>query len=289
MLKVIKRDCTEVDFQKDKITTAILKAMKNGSGIVKPKIAEDIADEIYEESKNREEISISEIEQLVFDKLITKKQRLTARAYEGYRSIREFQRDENELDDIVSGIVEGTDKEVLDENSNKNSYIAPTQRDLIAGELSRNYSRRNLLPVNITQAHDEGIIHFHDADYFVQHIHNCMLVNLEDMFQNGTVINTKMIEKPKSFQTACTVATQIVQQVANSQYGGQTITLSHLAPFVRISKEKWIKRIIEDFEETSISYDMGYVNYIAEKRLKEEIKAGIQKIEFQVNKFNTSN
>lgn len=289
MTKVIKRDCTEVSFQKEKISNAILKAMKNGSGIVKPKIAEDIANEIYDECKDKEEINISEIESMVYDKLISKKQRLTAKAYEGYRSIREFQREENELDDVISGIVEGTDKEVLDENSNKNAYIAPTQRDLIAGELSRNYSRRNLLPTNITQAHDEGIIHFHDADYFVQHIHNCMLVNLEDMLQNGTVINTKMIEKPKSFQTACTVATQIVQQVANSQYGGQTITLSHLAPFVRISKEKWIKRIIEDFEETGISYDMEYVNYIADKRLKEEIKAGIQTIQFQVNTFNTSN
>lgn len=289
MAKVIRRNCTEDEFKKEKISNAILKAMTNGSGIVKPKIAEDIANEIYEETKDREEVSISEIEQMVFDKLISKKQRLTARAYEGYRSIREFQREENELDDIVYGIVEGTNKEVLDENSNKNAYIAPTQRDLIAGELSRNYSRRNLLPINITQAHDEGIIHFHDADYFVQHIHNCQLVNLEDMLQNGTVINTKMIEKPKSFQTACTVATQIVQQVANSQYGGQTITLSHLAPFVRISREKWVKRVIQDFEETGVTYDMEHVNYIADKRLREEIKAGIQTIQFQVNTFNTSN
>lgn len=288
-MNVLKRDATLVDFQKEKISNAILKAMKNGSGIVKPKIAEDIANEIYEETKDIEEVSISEIEQMVFDKLISKKQRLTARAYEGYRSIREFQREENELDNVVYGIVEGTDKEVLDENSNKNAYIAPTQRDLIAGELSRNYSRRNLLPINITQAHDEGIIHFHDADYFVQHIHNCQLVNLEDMLQNGTVINTKMIEKPKSFQTACTVATQIVQQVANSQYGGQTITLSHLAPFVRISREKWVKRVIQDFEETGVTYDMEHVNYIADKRLREEIKAGIQTIQFQVNTFNTSN
>lgn len=289
MTKVVKRDCAEVDFQKEKISNAILKAMKNGSGIVKPKIAEDIANEIYDECKDKEEINISEIESMVYDKLISKKQRLTAKAYEGYRSIREFQREENELDDMVSGIVEGTDKEVLDENSNKNAYIAPTQRDLIAGELSRNYTRRNLLPINITHAHDEGIIHFHDADYFVQHIHNCMLINLEDMLQNGTVINTKMIEKPKSFQTACTVATQIVQQVANSQYGGQTITLSHLAPFVRISKEKWIKRIIEDFKEVGISYNLEHINYIANKRLKEEIKSGIQTIQFQVNTFNTSN
>ena len=289
MAKVIRRNCTEDEFKKEKISNAILKAMTNGSGIVKPKIAEDIANEIYEETKDIEEVSISEIEQMVFDKLISKKQRLTARAYEGYRSIREFQREENELDDVIYGIVEGTDKEVLDENSNKNAYIAPTQRDLIAGELSRNYSRRNLLPINITQAHDEGIIHFHDADYFVQHIHNCQLVNLEDMLQNGTVINTKMIEKPKSFQTACTVATQIVQQVANSQYGGQTITLSHLAPFVRISREKWVKRVIQDFEETGVTYDMEHVNYIADKRLREEIKAGIQTIQFQVNTFNTSN
>lgn len=289
MAKVIRRNCTEDEFKKEKISNAILKAMTNGSGIVKPKIAEDIANEIYEETKDIEEVSISEIEQMVFDKLISKKQRLTARAYEGYRSIREFQREENELDDVVYGIVEGTDKEILDENSNKNAYIAPTQRDLIAGELSRNYSRRNLLPINITQAHDEGIIHFHDADYFVQHIHNCQLVNLEDMLQNGTVINTKMIEKPKSFQTACTVATQIVQQVANSQYGGQTITLSHLAPFVRISREKWVKRVIQDFEETGVTYDMEHVNYIADKRLREEIKAGIQTIQFQVNTFNTSN
>ena len=289
MAKVIKRNCTEDEFKKEKISNAILKAMTNGSGIVKPKIAEDIANEIYEETKDIEEVSISEIEQMVFDKLISKKQRLTARAYEGYRSIREFQREENELDDVVYGIVEGTDKEVLDENSNKNAYIAPTQRDLIAGELSRNYSRRNLLPINITQAHDEGIIHFHDADYFVQHIFNCCLVNLYDMLQNKTVINKKMIEKPKSFQTACTVATQVVQQVANSQYGGQTISLAHLAPFVRTSKEKWIKRIIKDFERNGIEYNEEIVNNIANERLKEEIKAGIQTIQFQVNTFNTSN
>ena len=181
-------------------------------------------------TKDIEEVSISEIEQMVFDKLISKKQRLTARAYEGYRSIREFQREENELDDVVYGIVEGTDKEVLDENSNKNAYIAPTQRDLIAGELSRNYSRRNLLPINITQAHDEGIIHFHDADYFAQHMHNCCLVNLEDMLQNGTVISETMIDRPKSFSTACNIATQAIAQIASSQYGGQSISLTHVAP-----------------------------------------------------------
>lgn len=289
LLVVIKRDCTEAEFDKSKISDAILKAMKNGSGIVKPKIAESIANEIYEENKDVDEISVYDIEQEVFNKLICKKQKLTAKAYEGYRSIREFQREKNELDDVVTGIVEGFDKEILDENSNKNSYIAPTQRDLIAGEVSKSYSRRNLFPTNITQAHDDGIIHVHDLDYLAQHIINCQLVNLEDMLQNGTVINTKMIEKPKSFQTACTVATQIVQQVANAQYGGQTISLSHLSPFVRISKEKWEKRIKEDFEEIGISYDMDYIEHIVSKRLQEEIKAGIQTIQFQVNTFNTSN
>lgn len=289
MVRVIKRDCTEVDFQKEKISNAILKAMKNGSGIVKPQIAEDIANEIYEENKNNNEINIYEIEQLVFDKLITKKQRLTARAYEGYRATKEYQRNGNELDNVISGIVEGTDKEILDENSNKNSYIAPTQRDLIAGEFSRDYSRRNLLPINITHAHDEGILHYHDTDYFVQHIFNCCLVNLEDMLQNGTVINGKMIETPKSFQTACTVATQIVQQVANSQYGGQTITLSHLAPFVRISKEKIRKKITGYFDYLKIPYTFEQIEYITNAMLKDEIKAGIQTIQFQVNTFNTSN
>lgn len=282
-MKVIKRDCTEVDFDKEKIYKAIMSAMQNGSGIIKPKIAEDIANEIYEENKDKDEIDIYDIEKMVFDKLITKKQRLTARAYEGYRSIREFQREFNELDDTIFGIVEGTNKEVLDENSNKNAYIAPTQRDLLAGELSRNYSRRNLLPANITQAHDEGLIHFHDNDYFVQHIPNCCLVNLYDMLMNGTVINTKMIEKPKSFHTACTVATQIVQQVANSQYGGQTISLSHLAPFVRISYEKFFKK----YKNRGMSDDLA--NQYANEDLKDEIKSGIQTIQFQVNTFNTSN
>lgn len=282
-MKVIKRDDRIEEFDKQKIINAIIKSMKNGSGFIKPKIAEDIADEIYEENKDKPTISIYFIEETIFNKLITKKQKLTARAYEGYRSIREFQRNENELDKVICGIVDGTDKEVLDENSNKNSYIAPTQRDLIAGELSRNYSRRNLLPTNITQAHDDGIIHFHDADYFVQRIHNCQLVNLEDMLQNGTVINTKMIEKPKSFQTACTVATQIVQQVANSQYGGQTISIAHLAPFVRISWEKAYNKYIKR------GLDVNTAKKFADEDIHDEIKSGIQTIQFQVNTFNTSN
>ena len=209
MLKVIKRDCTEVDFQKDKISNAILKAMKNGSGIVKPKIAEDIANEIYTENKDKDELSISDIEQLVFDKLILKKQKLTARAYEGYRSIREFQRENtNTIDNEIMELLDDKSDYWKDENANKNPMLNTTKRDYMAGIVSTDAVRRYLLPPEIVQAHDEGILHFHDADYFAQLLHNCDLVNLEDMLQNGTVISEVLIEKPHSFSTACTVTKQ---------------------------------------------------------------------------------
>ena len=235
MTKVIKRDCTEVDFDKSKISAAILKAMKNGSGIVKQKIAEDIANEIEEECKNKEDVSISDIESMVYDKLITKKQRLTAKAYEGYRSIREFQREnENTTDSEIDELLDGESEYWNTENSNKNSKVLNTQRDYMAGIVSKDISRRFLLPPEVVQAHDEGIIHFHDIDYFgMNAMSNCSLINLEDMLQNGTCINKVMIEKPHRFITACTIATQIILGVTSLQYGGATITLTHLAPFVR--------------------------------------------------------
>ena len=282
-MKVVKRNGNLVDFDKNKIYNAIMKAMKNGSGIVKPNIAKKIADEIEEEFSDRDEIRISGIETAVFDKLITKKQKITAKAYESYRAIQEFKRNYTELDKIIEGIVDGTNEEAINENSNKNAYIASTQRDLMAGEYSKDYSRRNLLPANILYAHDEGIIHMHDLDYFMQHIHNCCLVNLKDMLQNGTVINRKMIEKPKSLQTACTVATQAVQQIANGQYGGQTISLAHLAPFVRISFNKYL----EKYKNRGCSPEDA--NTYAMEDLHEEIKAGIQTIQYQINTFSTSN
>ena len=175
MVKVIKRDCTEVDFSKEKISSAILKAMKNGSGIIKPKIAEDIANEIYEEYKDKEEVSISEIESMVYDKLISKKQRLTAKAYEGYRSIREFQRENtNTTDNEIAELLSGTSEYWASENSNKNEKLVTTQRDYMAGIISKDMSRRYLLPPEVVQSHDEGIIHFHDIDYFGQKtLHNC--------------------------------------------------------------------------------------------------------------------
>ena len=282
-MKVVKRNGSLAGFDKNKIYNAIMKAMKNGSGIVKPNIAKKIADEIEEEFSDRDEIRISEIETAVFDKLIAKKQKITAKAYESYRAIQEFKRNRTELDKIIEGIVDGTNEEAINENSNKNAYIASTQRDLMAGEYSKDYSRRNLLPANILYAHDEGIIHMHDLDYFMQHIHNCCLVNLKDMLQNGTVINRKMIEKPKSLQTACTVATQAVQQIANGQYGGQTISLAHLAPFVRISFNKYLKK----YKNRGCSPEDA--NTYAMEDLHEEIKAGIQTIQYQINTFSTSN
>ena len=293
MVKVIKRDCTEADFDKSKIENAILKAMKNGSGIVKPKTAAVIADEILEEVKDKEEISVSEIESMVFDKLITKKQRLTAKAYEGYRSIREFQRDnENTTDEEIDELLTGTSEYWARENSNKDDKIVTTQRDYMAGIVSKDITRRFLLSPEIIQAHDEGIIHFHDIDYFGQvALHNCDLINLEDMLQNGTVISDTLIEKPHSFFTACNIATQAIAQVASSQYGGQTITLSHLAPFVDISRKKIRKQVEEEFALVTETYidKKSLMNHIIEERLKEEVKNGVQTIQYQVLTLMTTN
>ena len=324
MTKVIKRDCTEVDFDKSKISNAILKAMKNGSGIVKPKIAEDIANEIENECKDKDEVSISDIESMVYDKLITKKQRLTAKAYEGYRSIREFQREnENTIDTEITELLSGESDYWNSENSNKNPRLNTTQRDYLAGIVSKDASRRYILPPEIVQAHDDGLIHVHDLDYLIQYMNNCCLINLEDMLQNGTVISETLIEKPHSFSTACTVATQIIAQVASSQYGGQSISLAHLAPFVDISRQKIRKEVIEEQEYLYRNIDekewvkprkvLGkksrkdqekfYKNKdrllkfieatdiedVVEKRLKKEIEKGIQTIQYQITTLMTTN
>lgn len=290
-MKVIKRDCTEVDFDKNKIYEAIIKSMKNGSGIVKPKIAEDISNEIEDECRTKEEVSISDIEQMVFDKLISKKQRLTARAYEGYRSIREFQREnENTTDIEIEELLTGTSDYWKTENSNKDEKLVTTQRDYMAGIVSKDMSRRYLLTPEIVQAHDDGIIHFHDIDYFGQKtLYNCCLVNLDDMLQNGTVISGTLIERPHSFSTACNIATQIIAQVASSQYGGQTITLSHLAPFVDVSRKKIKSSVIKELNMTEQCYSDTLVNEITELRLKEEIKKGVQTIQYQVVTLLTTN
>lgn len=293
-MRVIKRDCTEVDFDKSKISAAILKAMKNGSGIVKQKIAEDIANEIEEECKNKEDVSISNIESMVYDKLITKKQRLTAKAYEGYRSIREFQREnENTTDIEIHDLVEDKDEYWKDENANKNPVLNPTKRDYIAGSVSTDMTKRYLLSPEIIQAHNEGLIHFHDADYFLQHMHNCGLVNSEDMLQNNTVISETLIETPHSFSTACNIETQAIAQIASNQYGGQSISLAHLAPFVNVSRKSIRKKVTEELYDNGLisdhNEDLAEVVNITNKRLKEEIEKGVQTIQYQLVTLMTTN
>lgn len=294
MVKVIKRDGSYVDFCSDKIYKAILKAMPSGSGVDK-KIALEVAEEIKAECCNEEEIDISEIESMVYDKLIDKGHRLTAKSYEGYRRIREFQREnKNTTDEQIIRLVEDSDEYLKDENANKNPVLNPTKRDYIAGSVSSDATKRYLLSPDIVQAHTDGLIHFHDSDYFIQHMHNCDLINLEDMLQNGTVISDVMIEKPHSFSTACNIATQAVAQIASNQYGGQSISLAHLAPFVEVSRKKIRKEVEQellDIANTPLKgEELEYVtDKITEERLKKEVEKGIQTIQYQLVTLMTTN
>lgn len=294
--KVIKRNGRKVDFDKIKIENAILKAMNQGSGLVRTKIAKEIADEIQNETNDLDIITISRIEMLVYNKLISKKQKLTAKAYEDYRAVREYQRQHNTIDNKVLGIVNGTNKATLSENSNKNESLISTCRDLVAEEVSKDIALRMMLPPHIAQAHQDGIIHIHDLGHYLNPSFNCCLVNLEDMLQNGTVINGKLIEKPHSFRTACTIATQIIAQVASGQFGGQTISVSHLAPFVRISEEKIRKEVESEVSEAFKNIDSDncvnlneIINKITSKRLKKEVRDGVQTFQYQINTLQTSN
>ena len=287
-MKIIKRDCTVVEFDKEKIYNAILNAMKFGVGTYNASIAQSIADEIEIECKDKSDLSVYDVEDMVFKKLCDKGEQETAKAYEGYRSVREFQREiRNSTDDSLVDLLLGKSEYWNEENSNKNAVLVTTQRDYMAGIESEDITRRMLLPPDIIQAHNNGIIHFHDADYFAQHMHNCDLINLEDMLQNGTVISGVMIEKPHSFATACNIATQIIAQVASSQYGGQTISLTHLAPFVEVSRQKIRKQVEDELEGTDVSKDK--INKIIETRLKYEISRGVQTIQYQVVTLMTTN
>lgn len=294
LVKVIKRDGSYVDFCSDKIYKAILKAMPSGSGVDK-KIALEVAEEIKSECCNEEEIDISEIESMVYDKLIDKGHRLTAKSYEGYRRIREFQREnKNTTDEQIIRLVEDSDEYLKDENANKNPVLNPTKRDYIAGSVSSDATKRYLLSPDIVQAHIDGLIHFHDSDYFIQHMHNCDLINLEDMLQNGTVISDVMIEKPHSFSTACNIATQAVAQIASNQYGGQSISLAHLAPFVEVSRKKIRKEVeheLHDIANTLLKDEEleNVVNKITEERLGKEVEKGIQTIQYQLVTLMTTN
>lgn len=296
MVQVCKRDCSYVDFDKTKISNAIIKAMKNG-GVIEPEVAYSIADEIEEFCCNKEMVSIYDIENMVFTKLIDKNAIITAKAYEGYRKLREFQRENFNTTDVeIQELLGGVNDYWNSENSNKNPRLVTTQRDYLAGIASKDISRRFLLPPEILQAHEDAILHFHDIDYFAQRTHNCDLLNLEDMLQNGTVISETLIEKPHSFSTACNIATQIIAQVASSQYGGQSISLAHLAPFVDISRQKIKKKVeheVDVFLKTNSNRNYlnytDYVENVTNERLMDEIKKGIQTIQYQVVTLMTTN
>ena len=286
---VIKRNNTMVEFDKSKIEIAILKAMKYGSGIYDKDIATKIANEIEHEMKHNKENQVSNdvttitiIEDIVYNKLIENKHELTAKAYEGYRAVQSFKREVNTTDESIMGLLNSSNEEVMSENSNKNSYLASTQRDLIAGEVSKDIARRKLIPSHIVQAHDNGVLHFHDLDYTMQNIFNCCLINLEDMLQNGTVINEKMVERPKSFETACTIVTQIIAQIASGQYGGNSITIRHIAPFLKDTYDKYYNKYIAEFDEATATK-------LAEDRMMEQLKNGVQTIRYQLSTLSTSN
>lgn len=288
-MEVRKRNGSLVEFDKSKIENAILLAMKKGSGIVKEKIAEEIANEIEEQyieeqSILESEIPIEDIEDLVFSKLIKKKQKLTAKAYESFRSIREFQRKTNTIDKQVEELIGGNSDYWNNENSNKNADLVSTQRDYLAGILSTDISRRYLLTPDIVQAHDEGIIHFHDIDYYGQNaLTNCELLDLEDMLQHGTVMNEVLIEKPHRLITATTIATQIITAVTSSTFGGCSITLTHLAPFIRDSYNYYLKK----YNERGLTEEQ--VEKFAKEDLDKEITDSVQTFNYQLNSMSNCN
>ena len=291
-MKIIKRNGQEAIFDEVKITNAIIAA--NKEVVETERLSEEEIDNItndikYKCQKMKRALSVEEIQNLVEDELMKLNAFSVARKYITYRFQRALARQSNTTDEQILSLIECANEEVKQENSNKNPTVNSVQRDYMAGEVSKDLTRRILLPEDIVKAHDEGLIHFHDADYFSQHMHNCDLVNLEDMLQNGTVISETMIEKPKSFSTACNVATQIIAQVASSQYGGQSITLSHLAPFVDVSRQKFRSEVKEEFKAIGIELDEEKINALAEERLKKEITKGVQTIQYQVVTLMTTN
>ena len=291
-MKIIKRNGSEADFDISKIAAAITKA--NEAGGAKKELTRAQIKEIseYVEFKLRKAnraLSVEEIQDIVENQIMAQGAFDVARRYVKYRYTRSLVRKANTTDNQILTLIECNNEEVKQENSNKNPTVNSVQRDYMAGEVSKDISKRILLPHDIIEAHEQGIIHFHDMDYFAQHMHNCDLVNLEDMLQNGTVISGTLIEKPHSFSTACNISTQIIAQVASSQYGGQSISLAHLAPFVQISREKIKKDVIIEAQELGGSTDPEYIDKVVEKRLREEIRKGVQTIQYQVVTLLTTN
>ena len=290
-MKIIKRNGQEAIFDRAKIESAVGKAneeMDDFAKISHEEISALAADVEKECNHMGRSVSVEEIQDMVEDRLMAKNKFSLARKYITYRYSRALARKANTTDAHILSLIECNNEEVKQENSNKNPTVNSVQRDYMAGEVSKDLTRRILLPEDIVRAHDEGIIHFHDADYFAQHMHNCDLVNLEDMLQNGTVISGTLIEKPHSFSTACNIATQIIAQVASNQYGGQSISLTHLAPFVDISRKKIRKEVADELALVNVT-DEDHIAQIAEKRLRDEVRKGIQMIQYQVVTLLTTN
>ena len=291
-MKIIKRSGTEVTFDIDKIVNAISAAnleVEEGSRLTDRQViyaAQNVAEAC---EKAGHTVSVEEIQDLVEDEIMRLDCYEVARHYIIYRYVQSLKRQKNTTDDKILSLIECNNEEVKQENSNKNPTVNSVQRDYMAGEISKDLTQRVLLPQEIVDAHNEGLIHFHDSDYFAQHMHNCDLVNLEDMLQNGTVISGTLIEKPHSFSTACNIATQIIAQVASSQYGGQSISLTHLAPFVEVSRQKIRGEVARELEELGVSAPAEKVREVVEDRLRDEIRRGVQTIQYQVVTLMTTN
>ena len=291
-MKIIKRNGSEAVFDISKIIAAVTKAnnvVASNQRLTKEQITA-IADDVAQECQSRNHaMNVEEIQDLVEDAIMQTNAYEVARKYITYRYVQSLRRTHNTTDDRILSLIECNNEEVKQENANKNPTVNSVQRDYMAGEVSKDLTMRMLLPAEIVKAHEDGIIHFHDADYYAQHMHNCDLVNLDDMLQNGTVISGTLIEKPHSFSTACNIATQIIAQVASSQYGGQSISLTHLAPFVDVSRKKIRRDVEAEMKDLGIDPGEEKISEIVEKRLREEIKRGVQTIQYQVVTLMTTN
>ncbi|MBQ8850700.1 MAG: anaerobic ribonucleoside-triphosphate reductase [Clostridia bacterium] len=285
-MKVIKRDGTTVDFDRNKIATAIKKA--NAAVEPEHRVTDEQIEKIVRsiESKKKLRLLVEDIQDMVEHALMDMGKFTLSKTYIIYRYERALVRHANTTDESILSLIKNSNKDVMEENSNKNAVMASTQRDLIAGEVSKDLTKRILLPEEISKAHEEGVLHFHDADYFLQPIFNCCLINIGDMLDNGTVMNGKLIESPKSFQVACTIMTQIIAAVASSQYGGQSVDISHLGKYLRRSREKFVSNLKRDFES---ELDSATIERIADARLRDELRSGVQTIQYQINTLMTTN
>ena len=291
-MRILKRDGVEAEFDRKKIERAIEKANKSvtANERLSEDVIKDIALKIEQDCSAAGTIpTVESVQDKVIYAIMSAGAYVLANNYIIYRYTHALQRQKNTTDDKISAILQLKSQAAMEENSNKNPTIVSTQRDYMAGEVSRDLTRRKLLPEDIIHAHDEGRIHFHDSDYFAQASHNCDLVNLEDMLQNGTCISGTLIERPHSFSTACNIATQIIAQVASSQYGGQTITLTHLAPFVNESRVRFRQHVIEELSEVGIEYTEEQVDKITERRVLRDVEKGVQIIQYQVITLMTTN